>query len=347
MATWAGTWYTSDSVAKGGPPGFAIELAELHAIARQLPGTPFTYEHRGLSAAARDAQEPSGPAVRSALASAGQRAYRKSHKLADLCMAPVGAITDAWVNEDSGKCMCAGKVLSALPQVSGLISSGRLSGLSLTHAKGTGQPVEITLTSDPAREGCRIVAIGPTAVAQYKRDTRGGGESTMDTTADVSPLQRVMEKLDNADRAMVESRMEEMMTAATTANTAASEAEARAAQLEALGTDSAIIQDQLDMITSQLTERQREVFQIDPEKLGKQMTSNNPVRERGAMRQLLMACSNQMMAQQAMIPEGTAVEPGAKRARTETPAPVEAFSAVATAQPETALAKALASTFEL
>jgi hypothetical protein len=174
----------------------------------------------------------------------------------------------------------------------------------------------------------------------------------MDTTqqntaaaATPTPLEAAIAKLENADRALVEARLEEMYNAAGAAKREASAAESRAATLEAIGTDSAVIQDHIDTVTSQLSDHQRKVFNLNPVALGEQMNSGNVNRAREGMRRLLMACSQQMMTQQAQMGE---TEPAAKRFRPAVSTPAAAPQAsAAPVSAESSLRAALASTFEL
>jgi hypothetical protein len=299
--------------------------------------------------AAAASKSYSGVGVRSALCGVGPAAYRKSHNVHDLAMSAVGVVTEAWVDR-LGRGHCCGWLLQQLPGVRRLVQSGKVVGLSLTHAKGAGEPVEVTLTSTPARPGCRIDAYGPSAVSAYKRrnfahcvdlamDTTTAAAAAADPPAVApSPLETALSKLENSDRGLIEARMEQMVEAADAAD-------ARAKQLEISATDFAVVQDQLDTVTAQLSEKQREIYKLEPKLLGQQMCSDNKARSWAATNRLLMACSAQMMSQQAASEEAA---PNAKRARVEPAAVMAVDSGPPSAGgAQSALARALATSFEM
>lgn len=346
MVAIAGVWYSRAAAANAparrkAARGYLIDQRTLERIAGKLAMAPITYEHKGLRAAA-DTTE-TGAQARRALATVGATQFRKTANPSALAMQPIGAVTSAWVTSD-GTGHFTGQLLNNMGAVNRLVETNMVAGVSLTHDDATAVPVEITMTTEPARPGCRVVATGLKAVSQYKRrgTKRMKQHAAMDTQQETpkvedqrSPLEIALAALDNPARAAIEARMEEMVAAADAATS-------RAKQLEAQGTDYAVMRDQLDMINGQLTDRQRKLYNIQPETVKAQLESNNQQRILGATNRLLMACSARMMEL------GDGDGPAAKRARSaEAAPPAAAAAAPEFAAPSDGLRRALAASFEM
>lgn len=359
MVAIAGTWYNAIAIAQtdNTRPGYVLNTAAIRKIAALLPLAPITYEHKGLSTASAHITA-TGDSTRRALETVGAKQFHKSSNTRDLGMQPVGAITSAWVGAD-GNGHFTGFILAAMPAVARLIQNGRITGISLTHEVSTDMPVEVTLTTEPARPQCYVRAFGADATALYKRQhskpvTPATATTAMDTATDpataavtpaavvtapdASPLETAMGALDSTTRAVIEARMEEMVAAADAAT-------ARAKQLEAQGTDYEVMRDQLEQVNSQLTDHQRRVFNIQPEVVKAQLESHNEQRILGATNRMLMACSARMM-------ELNGSEPTAKRHRAAEPTSAAAAAtipspAAAHPEPSSNLRRALAASFEM
>ena len=82
-----------------------------------------------------------------------------------------------------------------------LVVNRKVFGLSLTHVPPS-TPLEVTLTSSPARPGCFIEAAGSLdSILTYKRTILDSHNNTM------SHLEEILSKLDDADREAVNSRL--------------------------------------------------------------------------------------------------------------------------------------------
>jgi len=342
MVAVAGTWYNAAAATadpRSSRRGYTISSANRQRIADQLPAAPLTYEHRGLAAAAAATSDTA--ATRGALENIGAAAFKATGSTRALGMQPVGVVTDAWVAKN-GDGHFAGHILSSMPAVAELVRRGNIAAVSLTHDVADCTPVEITVTAEAARPGCRIQAIGFDAVAAYKRHGRTSttAHAAMDTTppaaqaapVEPTPLEAAMATLDNTARATIEARMEEMVAAADAAA-------ARAKQLEAQGTDYEVMRDQLEQINSQLTDHQRKVYNIEPATVKAQLESHNEQRILGATNRMLMACSARMMELADGAPE--------ERKRARHADPPEQVAAPEPAEQSSNLRRALANSFEM
>lgn len=131
------------------PAGYGLSASELRSVCAQAGGAPFTYEHLG---------------VHEAVAVIGQRhvtpaaMHAELNKLSVLhpTKAVIGSVLSAFIGHDDGLWCILILDESTSPRIDGLICSGRLTGVSLTHVTSTLACVEVALTSDPARENARI-----------------------------------------------------------------------------------------------------------------------------------------------------------------------------------------------
>ena len=353
--SFAGVWYP------GGKKGKLscqknktyIPRNELHKLASSLVGAPLTVEHAGVSVASNHAcADTTGIQTREILHDIGSKTFYKTGDTKALTMAPIGVVTNAWVDK-FGTGHCSGRVENKFPNVAKLVKRKALNGLSLSHYDGTTNAIEVALTTDPAREGCTISVDDILELPSYMRKNapvdiaKSQPDMEVDTNAAVvetlkddhvaeSPLVTILGKLCAEDQKIVQARFEEMDAAAVTAAS-------RAKSLEATATDGEILKDQIRQIVDTLSEAEQKQYHLGLEAITEQMMSSNPDRVRRGCDRLLVACSRRMMMSGDSVPEA----PSAKRTRVAEPAPVQEFAPPVVAfGPSDALRRALASTYD-
>ena len=369
--SFAGVWYPGGAEARAAceADGTSIAPADVRTIARGMPGTPVTYEHAGVGAAASataasDATS-AGAGTRAIIQEIGPSTFYNTGDAAAMAMAPIGVITNAWV-DGAGAGHCTGRVHSAYPGAASLVRDRALGGLSLSHYAGETDAIEVTLTAEPARRGCNVATTDLSELPGYMRkhhpsakpapaamSSQPAAAQAMDATPveqaapPASPLEAILTKMSPEERAVVQARFEEMDAAAVTAT-------ARAKTLESSATDAEILRDQIKQVTDQLSEAERKQYNLGMEAISEQMMSSNPDRVRRGADRLLMACSRRMMqmpppaASSATAAAPAAAAPPAKRARAEEPAAAAAAPHFAPppAGSSDALRRALAFTYE-
>lgn len=170
-------------------------------IRKHLVGVAVTYNHSGVGDVVNKLVErhvlPTPDKVREELSFERDASRR-----------PIGTITDAWVGPD-GADWCS-FTLDAGPgsNIAYLIKEGFLRGISLTHIAGAqAVPIEASLCKTPARPGCSIRHIAPTAfgAARYKGLVqRGLIPSTMETPSSVDSALEIISGLEADKRKVVE-----------------------------------------------------------------------------------------------------------------------------------------------
>jgi len=370
--SFAGVWYDPQKVDRTNKtPGYVMGDNTARTIATSLPGTPITYEHTGLASAAEATLDlPSvnvAAATQNTLRSIGRDTFYKTGDRSAMAMAPVGVVTNAWVDR-YGVGRCTGRIGDDYPNVASMVQLRRLGSLSLSHFPGVDDAIELTLTRDPARAGCDIQVRELSSVPRYMRHhpasektdpvsmeasiptstpattevaAPAAAAAAAATTPAPTPLEAALAALEPAQRALVTARMEEMNNVATTAKR-------RALQLESSATDAEIMRDQIDQVINQLSESERKQYNLATDTLNEQMMSGNADRVRRAADRLILACSRKMMTMQ----QPAAVEDAPqKRARVAEPTPVAAEpmqinSAPSTMSMSSSLRNALAAAYE-
>lgn len=209
MGLFSGTW------ALASDPGFGITSPEVSRMQARLVGVPVTVNHNGLQAAI-DRVDSSGANLTTGTF---VEALRKQGGTS----LPVGKIVH------SGK---GTEVLFSVdPNFSGLQEMMRLglfNGLSLTHVEQNGnkEPLEISLTSDPARSNASVVReykpVGLSVVkltqAQMSAEEKMQGTEQTTTIPETpaqggapapTPLEAMMSKLSEGDQKVFLARLEE------------------------------------------------------------------------------------------------------------------------------------------
>ena len=318
--SFAGVWYNPNKVDRENKiPGYVMDDKTTRLISKTMPGTPITYEHTGLVLAAN--ATPDLPlvnvatATQNTLRSFGRNTFYKTGDRSAMAMAPVGVVTNSWVDAH-GVGRCTARVGDSYPGVASMIQNRRLENLSLSHFPGVDSAVELTLTRDPARAGCNIEVRELSSVPRYMRhhpisDTTTFGimdsspahtatsaaapSTSVDAAAAApgggpapTPLEQALASLEPSHRALITARMEEM-------NDTAATAKRRAMQLESSATDGEIMRDQIDQIINQLSESERKQYNLATDTLSEQMMSENADRVRRAADRMMMACSRKMM----------------------------------------------------
>lgn len=256
LGLFSGTW------APAVDPGFGLTTSEVPEIARRLPGLPVTVNHNGLQGAV------------SRVDSAGRRltvdTFVAALKKQGGTSLPVGKIVHTGSDTDV--------VFSIDPSFSGLqelIRGGLFNGLSLTHVTegGVKMPLEISLTSDPARKNSTVLqeykpcGLSVVKLAQPKMNAEGKMDVVEPTTpaADPqaqgsvptpTPLEAMMGKLSETDQKIFLGRLEEYEKA-TTELKAKAEAEAQKATaanelLAQRNADKGIVSDQIKYLRTLL-----------------------------------------------------------------------------------------------
>lgn len=181
------------------PAGYALTEGELREIGARAGGAPFTFDHRGVHEAVAIIGEAN------VTAAAMHRVLGDLAK-GDPVKSAIGSVLGAFIGGD-GALWCT-LVLddNAFPRINGLIASGALVGVSLTHIPGSWVCVEVALTSDPAREGAciRYGSSDLRATTLYANAVRAGSISSIMSAEPT--IASILEGLDAGQRAVVEVR---------------------------------------------------------------------------------------------------------------------------------------------
>lgn len=180
---------------------YVLSEMERKFIRRHLVGVAVTYNHSGVGDVVNHLVE------RRILPTPGNVREELSFER-DASRRPIGTIIDAWVGPDGAE-WCS-FTLDAGPDsnIAYLIREGFLRGISLTHIAGAqAVPIEASLCKTPARPGCSIRNIAPTAFGaeRYKGLVqRGLIPSTMTSPSPVDSALEVIAGLDDDKRKIVE-----------------------------------------------------------------------------------------------------------------------------------------------
>ena len=128
-------WYVVDWSGETADPGYDLREADIPSIAAKLPGAPVAVEHEGV----RLAMEAGA---------VSREAIQKQQKGFNVGRVVSASGTTAVIEIDD-----------KFKHTSSLVDGGYLTGVSLTHARnedGTVEPLELSLTSDPARTKAKV-----------------------------------------------------------------------------------------------------------------------------------------------------------------------------------------------
>jgi hypothetical protein len=133
MTSYGAVWYPGPS----GESDLDLSTEELDAVAAQLPGTPVTYDHRGVFDVVGSGRT---------FAEVGA---------AEPVKGPIGVVTAGFVDADGvGRCV----IRPEGPLVSAMMAENVVPAVSLSHGRTDSgvAVVEMSLTFDPARTGAIV-----------------------------------------------------------------------------------------------------------------------------------------------------------------------------------------------
>ena len=179
--------------------GYVINRGDIAGIVSSLPGTPVTYNHVGIIDACNDPRP-----ISDAIKVVGLEKYRQSGVGRDLLKTPVGVVTDAVLTNAGVRVIMHITARS----INDLIGAGHVCGLSLTHLDGYQDALEVSVTSNPARPGCKIDQV----VESYEtyKDAFCLLEKTPTMEESQSPIMAALSTMSSDDRKLIETRMTEM-----------------------------------------------------------------------------------------------------------------------------------------
>lgn len=325
LGLFSGTW------APAVDPGFDLTTSEVPGIAKRLPGLPITVNHNGL----QDAVSRVDSAGRKLTVDNFVAALKKQGGTS----LPVGKIVHTGTDTDV--------IFSIDPSFSGLqelIRSGLFNGLSLTHVTegGVKMPLEISLTSDPARKNSTVLqeykpcGLSIVKLAQPKMSAEGKMDVVEPTTpaADPqaqgnvpapTPLEAMMSKLSDADQKIFLGRLEEYEKA-TTELKAKVEAETQKATaanelLAQRNADKSIVSDQIKYLRTLLEQHGGADAAASLEDVPAYLEKDSLPHTHMALERVVTACSR------ALAGAGVGARPAKRRAVDAAPQKAPAASA--------------------
>jgi len=331
MATFGAIWYPGESP----DADLNLDPKTLSQISDKLPGTPVTWNHRGIFDAV---------ATNKSFDELGVVSPAKG---------PVGTVVGAFVDQ-SGRGRCVFSTTG--PLVSAMMSEQVVTGVSLSHAQSCNgvDVLELTLTPDPARKGAVVDAqLGcDDPVSEYIASCANKHKSaTMDASpaavpdpvvdAEMTDCEKAIATLSETDRKIICDRMEEMAGRASAAVARQKELENAVSEYKAkYNTDITVcreaLRDFVDSVGTETASRWRVGGLAD--------TKESSFDARDVYN--LVCASNEALRQARALNAGAASsrsqpETGTKRTRLG-----EAAPAAAAAPASNSLRAALASTFE-
>jgi len=246
-------------------PGFGLEAGDVAGIQQQLRGCPVTLNHTGLQTAIDNITSVGNPitaaAVRTQLDGAAGAAAR-----------PIGTILSA----DPASTSVMFTLNSNFSGLAELIRAGLYNGLSLTHvasASGAKEPLEVSLTTDPARSCSHITSEYKPSLIEVVSTAAMSAENAAAPVAtpapaeepavvEKTPLESALEALSPEQQQVVLSRLQEYETKhselSSAAETAAAEAKAAqeeaARQLQERAADKEVVKAQIESLRTLLTQ---------------------------------------------------------------------------------------------
>lgn len=220
------------------PVGYALSQKERETIASQLVGIPITVQHANVQE--RIANIPVMQTLSPAL----------MQKTLDSC----GLVIAAWVHEN-GAVMAIFFINNQCERTIELIKIGQLGSVSLTHVESTGQPVELTLCTIPARPGSIIVlscadlkdAYAYKASSELHSTNKMETQNTETVGASKTPLETILDGLPNESRLLIQARFTQMMEAVDNARAEKATAEEKMSVLQKMSdVDRKMMQTHLD-----------------------------------------------------------------------------------------------------
>lgn len=293
------------------PKSYQLSDAELNNCPLKLIGLPVTWEHAGIHAATANIADRALNAV--AVTEALQRLPNKAHTV-------LGHVVDTFRAADGGYWATLKVPLENMPKLRQSIMTGVLGSVSLTHthtARGF-MPLEIALVTRPARPGShiRLVTPCPVDLCAYKgrvvagtirtMATAGPPGTTVPATSTPPSIHDALANLSAAERAVVQSRLQYLVSCMDksqaqliAANKAAADAETRAQSTAHAKTDNALMEAQLMQLVAGLNPDARKNLGVgDIEALTTAFASENPHVLQNAALRTIMCCNQSMMMSQ-------------------------------------------------
>ena len=231
--------------------GYELTSEERFLLAGRLVGIPITVQHANV--AQHLSTIPKGTALLPAL---------MQTKL-DSC----GLVICAWV-APNGCLMAAFSVHSHCTSVNQLIKMNHLAFVSLTHVVQTCEPVELSLCSNPARTGTKIVLATNSLedIYRYKArhelaDITTSSIMNAESATPLTPLQVALNSLSSDERTLVEARMSTMMEAVDKARADQTAATAKFDEMmKTSKVDEKLLEQHLNYLYSFLSEEDKKLY---------------------------------------------------------------------------------------
>jgi hypothetical protein len=148
MPLFAGVWYAKWEdgddcpCAKNAHSGLIVLPGVLDSLCANAAGAPVTWEHSAMES------------IKNALPG-------KERQAAQLHKRSTGVVKAAWIEKSTGFAHAVFEIFDTYPFVCALIESKMLAYLSATHVVGGTELIELSLTNNPARPGCKIFGSVP------------------------------------------------------------------------------------------------------------------------------------------------------------------------------------------
>jgi hypothetical protein len=190
-------------------------------------GSPLTHEHRGVKEAVAlvGMRHVTAAAMHAALGRVSE---------ADAGKAAIGSVLNAFIGND-GALWCILQLDDVqYPLVNGLVQSGVLSGVSMTHIPATLACVEVTLTACPARPHAyiRLNTCDLSRASLYASDVMRGKINSIRMATGPLDITTILGGLAPEQAEVLTARFLQLANAATEANTMVTASAERASDLE-------------------------------------------------------------------------------------------------------------------
>ena len=243
-------------------PGFGLEAGDVIGIQQQLRGCPVTLNHTGLQTAIDNITSVGTPVTKAAVRAQLDAAPGAKSR-------PIGTILSA----DPASTSVLFTLNSNFAGLAELIRAGLYNGLSLTHVAtpaGGKEPLEVSLTTDPARSCSHItseykpssIEVVSTAAMSAEAAAPVAAPAPEEPVVEKTPLESALDALSPEQQQVVlarlheyESKHTELSSAAETAAAEAKAAQEEAArQLQERAADKEVVKAQIESLRTLLTQ---------------------------------------------------------------------------------------------
>jgi hypothetical protein len=284
------------------PDGYSLTHTERVTLAATMVGIPITVQHANIRTivARMQPNELNCPA------------HVAKH------VDKAGTVTAAWVDRQ-GAMWAIFDVDKDLIMVNDLIDKGHLGAVSLTHVQHSAVPIELSLCSVPARPGALIKhrakelkdAVAYKAVAEQV--ALASLNAAMDAKT-ASPLEAFMATLSPENKALLQTRMTDMVNEVDKARSNEQIAVAAKEKLEKVtNVDRTLMKQQLDYLIGLFSEDDKELYQVGNDAMFEALKECPP----GALQSManLIKCASANLARE----KGSAHRGANKRQRDPVP----------------------------